>query len=60
MALAAWQAGAVHAFTGVCGVKSGHNCTLDVNGNCSETKCVPGQSCNDMGCVKFHCKQSGC
>ncbi len=39
-----------------CFLKLGYNgCTFDKNGNCSDTKCEPGQPCLDSGCVK--CKR---
>ncbi len=38
-----------------CFFKLGYNgCTFDKNGNCGDTKCEPGQSCADLGCVKCH------
>ena len=41
------------------GTKVGFNCGYDSNGNCSETKCVPGQACANAGCVDFNCGR-GC
>jgi hypothetical protein len=52
----------LHAQNGAwCMLKFGYNgCEFDANGNCSDTKCVAGQSCTDTGCVQLKCKHTGC
>ena len=40
----------------LCLTKIGYTgCTLSANGQCSDTKCAPGQPCADYGCIQVKC-----